>query len=77
MDAIVNGDPSTLTGGSDGKLARIRQAMRFSRKMTTMRHGFDGEASFAGQIRPATLNHVATSETVRRDLAENFTRLPF
>jgi p-hydroxybenzoate 3-monooxygenase len=51
--------------------------MRFSWQMTTMLHQFDGEDSFAAQMRKATLSHLSQSETARRDLAENYIGLPF
>ena len=53
------------------------RAMRFSWSMTTMLHHFEGEDSFAAQMRRATLDHLANSETARRDLAENYVGLPF
>jgi len=69
------------TGGIDDysskALARIWKAMRFSWQMTTMLHRFDGEDTFAEQMRKATLDHLAHSETARRDLAENYIGLPF
>ncbi|WP_370158565.1 4-hydroxybenzoate 3-monooxygenase, partial [Salipiger bermudensis] len=69
------------TGGIDDysskALARIWKAMRFSWQMTTMLHRFDGEDAFAEQMRKATLDHLAHSETARRDLAENYIGLPF
>ncbi|TRW95341.1 4-hydroxybenzoate 3-monooxygenase [Paracoccus sp. M683] len=58
-------------------LARVWKAMRFSWQMTTMLHRFDGEDAFAEQMRKATLDHLAHSETARRDLAENYVGLPF
>ena len=51
--------------------------MRFSWQMTTMLHSFEGEDSFAAEMRRATLQHLADSETARKDLAENYVGLPF
>ena len=51
--------------------------MRFSWFMTTMLHRFDGEDTFAAAMRKATFEHLADSETARRDLAENYIGLPF
>ncbi|MHA3978373.1 4-hydroxybenzoate 3-monooxygenase [Halovulum sp. GXIMD14794] len=73
----VKGDRSGIDAYSDRALRRIWKAMRFSWSMTTMMHAFDGEDEFAGQMRRATLDHLAQSETARRDLAENYTGLPF
>ncbi|MBM1221794.1 4-hydroxybenzoate 3-monooxygenase [Ponticoccus sp. SC2-23] len=77
IDAIVNGDSTKLDAYSDRALARIWKAMRFSWEMTTMLHQFDGEDSFAPQMRKATLDHLARSESARRDLAENYIGLPY
>ncbi|PTQ75566.1 4-hydroxybenzoate 3-monooxygenase [Celeribacter persicus] len=73
----VKGKTSGIDEYSTRALARIWKAMRFSWQMTTMLHRFDGEDAFAEQMRKATLNHLATSETARRDLAENYIGLPF
>ena len=51
--------------------------MRFSWQLTTMLHQFDGEDSFATQMRKATLLHLSQSDTARKDLAENYVGLPF
>ena len=77
IDAIIHGDRGKLDAYSDRALARIWKAMRFSWEMTTMLHRFDGEDSFAPQMRKATLDHLARSESARRDLAENYIGLPY
>jgi p-hydroxybenzoate 3-monooxygenase len=77
IDAIIHGDQEKLDAYSDRALARIWKAMRFSWEMTTMLHRFDGEDSFAPQMRKATLDHLARSESARRDLAENYIGLPY
>lgn len=77
IDAVRKGDERGLDGYSDRALARIWRAMRFSWQMTTMLHQFEGEDSFAAQMRKATLTHLARSETARRELAENYIGLPF
>ena len=71
------GDREGIDGYSEHALSRIWRAMRFSWFMTTMLHRFEGEDSFAAQMRRATLDHLANSETARRDLAENYVGLPF
>ena len=75
--ALKRGDHSGVEGYSAHALSRIWKAMRFSWQMTTMLHQFEGEDSFAPQMRRASLAHLAQSETARRDLAENYTGLPF
>ncbi|NKX44768.1 4-hydroxybenzoate 3-monooxygenase [Roseicyclus persicicus] len=75
--AIRRGDTAGIDAYSARALARIWKAMRFSWSMTMMLHRFDGEDSFAAQMRKATLLHLSQSETARRDLAENYIGLPF
>ncbi|MFT6090676.1 4-hydroxybenzoate 3-monooxygenase [Sulfitobacter sp.] len=75
--ALKKGDHAGVDSYADRALARIWKAMRFSWQMTTMLHQFDGEDSFAAQMRKATLSHLSQSETARRDLAENYIGLPF
>ncbi|WP_460274294.1 4-hydroxybenzoate 3-monooxygenase [Celeribacter sp. ULVN23_4] len=77
IDAVNGGSKTGIDEYSARALARIWKAMRFSWQMTTMLHRFDGEDAFAEQMRKATLDHLATSETARRDLAENYIGLPF
>ncbi|SEK18674.1 4-hydroxybenzoate 3-monooxygenase [Pacificibacter marinus] len=80
-DALIKvfkeNDLSGIDGYSEKALERIWKAMRFSWQMTTMMHQFDGEDSFAAQMRKATFSHLKTSETARRDLAQNYIGLPF
>ncbi len=76
IDAI-RGDARGIDAYSERALARIWKAMRFSWQMTTMLHRFEGEDSFAEQMRRATLLHLSQSETARRDLAENYIGLPY
>ena len=77
IDALKKGDRTGIDAYSERALARIWKAMRFSWQMTMMLHRFDDEDSFAAQMRKATLSHLAQSETARRDLAENYTGLPY
>lgn len=77
IDAVKKGDKTGIDSYSERALLRIWKAMRFSWQMTTMLHQFDGEDSFAAQMRQATLYHLSQSETARRDLAENYIGLPF
>ncbi len=77
IDAIKKGNMSGIESYADRALTRVWKAMRFSWQMTTMLHQFEGEDSFAAQMRRASLLHLSQSETARRDLAENYVGLPF
>jgi len=77
IDAVTNDNTTGVDGYSEQALLRIWKAMRFSWQMTTMLHQFEGEDSFAAQMRRATLQHLSQSETARRELAENYVGLPF
>lgn len=77
IDALKHDDMTGIDAYAEKALARIWKAMRFSWQMTTMLHQFEGEDSFAAQMRRATMQHLATSETARRELAENYIGLPF
>lgn len=77
ISALKSGDNTGLDGYSKRALQRIWKAMRFSWQMTTMLHKFDGEDAFAEEMRRATLDHLAKSESARRDFAENYVGLPF
>ena len=77
ISALRSGDTTGIDRYSDRALARIWQAMRFSWQLTNMLHRFDGEDSFAAQMRKASLMHLSQSETARRELAENYVGLPF
>lgn len=77
IDALQKGDERGIDAYSERALTRIWKAMRFSWQMTTMLHNFEGEDSFAAQMRKATLKHLSQSETARRDLAENYVGLPY
>ncbi|WP_112323600.1 4-hydroxybenzoate 3-monooxygenase [Oceanibium sediminis] len=77
IDALKRDDTRGIEGYSDLALQRIWKAMRFSWQMTMMLHHFEGEDSFAAQMRKASLAHLARSETARRELAENYIGLPF
>ena len=76
-EAVMQGREAGIDHYSQRALARVWKAMRFSWQMTTMLHRFEGEDSFAAEMRKATLRHLAQSETARRDLAENYVGLPF
>ena len=77
IEALKHGREDSIDAYSERALRRIWKAMCFSWQMTTMLHRFEGEDSFAEQMRRATLAHLAESETARKDLAENYVGLPF
>ncbi|PZU21090.1 MAG: 4-hydroxybenzoate 3-monooxygenase [Shinella sp.] len=77
IEALKHGSEKGVDSYSERALRRIWKAMRFSWQMTTMLHRFEGEDSFAEQMRRATLAHLAESETARKDLAENYVGLPY
>ncbi|NNE78756.1 MAG: 4-hydroxybenzoate 3-monooxygenase [Silicimonas sp.] len=77
IGALKRGDMAGIESYSDRALRRIWKAMRFSWQMTMMLHRFEGEDSFAAAMRGAMLEHQQTSETARRELAENYVGLPF
>ena len=77
VEAVTQGNMAGIDAYSERALARIWKAMRFSWSMTTLLHQFDGEDSFAAQMRKATLLHLSQSEAARRDLAENYIGLPY
>lgn len=77
ISALKRNDKNGIDNYSERALTRIWKAMRFSWQMTTMLHQFDGEDSFAAQMRKATLSHLSRSETARRELAENYIGLPY
>lgn len=77
IEALKTASAAGIDGYSDRALKRIWKAMRFSWQMTTMLHQFEGEDSFAEQMRRASLEQLAGSEAARRDLAENYIGLPF
>lgn len=77
VKALKTKNTSSLDGYSERALTRIWKSMRFSWQMTTLLHQFEGEDNFAAQMRKASLNHLANSETARRELAENYIGLPY
>ena len=77
VEGLKTGDERGIGSYSERALSRIWKAMRFGWQMTTMLRQFEGEDSFAAQMRKATLRHLSQSETARRELAENYIGLPF
>ena len=77
IDAVKGVTETGIDEYSSRALQRVWKAMRFSWSMTTLLHQFEGEDSFAAQMRKASLAHLAASEVARRDLAENYIGLPY
>lgn len=77
IDAVKGKTETGVDEYSSRALQRVWKAMRFSWSMTTLLHQFEGEDSFAAQMRKASLAHLAASEVARRDLAENYIGLPY
>jgi p-hydroxybenzoate 3-monooxygenase len=57
-------------------LARIWKASRFSWQLTRLMHRFPYDSAFDRQMQIAELDYIATSETARRAIAENYVGLP-
>ena len=77
IDTVKGKTETGVDEYSSRALQRVWKAMRFSWSMTTLLHQFEGEDSFAAQMRKASLAHLAASEVARRDLAENYIGLPY
>ncbi|AMM85983.1 4-hydroxybenzoate 3-monooxygenase [Martelella sp. AD-3] len=77
VERFGSGSPAGIDAYSGRALQRIWKAMRFSWQMTMLLHRFDGEDSFAAEMRKASLLHLSQSETARRELAENYVGLPY
>ena len=72
-----DGDGEGLARYSEIALARVWKAVRFSWQMTTLLHRFDDESGFDRRMREAEFDLLASSETARRLLAENYTGVPY
>ncbi len=57
-------------------LARIWKASRFSWQLTRLMHRFPEDGAFDRQMQLAELDYIASSETARRAIAENYVGLP-
>ncbi len=70
-------DETQLARYSETALARVWQAMRFSWSMTMLLHRFPDSGAFDNRMLDIGLAHLEMSESARRNLAENYTGLPF
>lgn len=66
-----------LNGYAETALARVWQAMRFSWYMTMLLHRFPDHGSFDRRMQLTDFVHLRDSATARRELAENYTGLPY
>jgi p-hydroxybenzoate 3-monooxygenase len=73
----AKGDAAGLEGYSQQALARVWKAMRFSWQMTTMLHRFPEQSAYDLRMQETELGLLASSETARRLMAENYTGLPY
>lgn len=72
-----DGDEAPLAGYSAGRLKHVWRAQHFSWWMTSMLHlPPDGDA-YARHLQLSQLEHVCSSETAARDLAENYVGLAY
>jgi p-hydroxybenzoate 3-monooxygenase len=76
-DFYADGAMSGVDAYSARALARIWKAERFSWFMTTLLHRFPTSGEFDLRIQEAELDYVASSETARRSIAENYIGLPY
>lgn len=76
-DFYADGAMSGVEAYSGRALARIWKAERFSWFMTTLLHRFPTSGEFDLRIQEAELDYIATSETARRSIAENYIGLPY
>ncbi|NUR12479.1 MAG: 4-hydroxybenzoate 3-monooxygenase, partial [Bradyrhizobium sp.] len=72
-----SGDDSGLAGYSAKALARIWKAQRFSWWMTMLLHRFPDRVGYEDRLQQTELDHLLSSETAQRLLAENYVGLPF
>ncbi|OGG54768.1 MAG: 4-hydroxybenzoate 3-monooxygenase [Candidatus Handelsmanbacteria bacterium RIFCSPLOWO2_12_FULL_64_10] len=79
-DAMVRffkaGDNDGIAGYAEKALARVWKASRFSWQLTRLMHRFPDDTQFDRRMQLAELDHVASSETARRAIAENYVGLP-
>lgn len=77
IDALGHSRSTTgIDTYSTRALQRVWKVMRFSNQMTQLLHKFETEDAFAKKMRESVFRHLATSETARRDFAENYVGLP-
>ncbi|MEL6981905.1 MAG: FAD-dependent monooxygenase, partial [Actinomycetota bacterium] len=74
--AHYDGDDTHLDGYSDRALRRVWGAVRFSWWMTTLLHRFPDQTPFDQRAQEQELSYLASSESAKRSLAEQYVGLP-
>lgn len=69
-----NGD--AIAAYSDKALSRVWKAGRLSWSPTKLMHRFPDDGPFERRMQMAELDYIASSETARRSIAENYVELP-
>jgi p-hydroxybenzoate 3-monooxygenase len=72
-----NGSRDKLDSYSQTCLRRVWRAQHFSWWMTSMLHRFPGADAYDGRRQLAELDNIVSSEAALRNLAENYSGLPF
>jgi p-hydroxybenzoate 3-monooxygenase len=79
-DALIRyfkvNDSDGIAGYAERALARVWKASRFSWTLTRLMHRFPEDSEFDRRIQLAELAYIASSETARRSIAENYVGLP-
>ena len=76
LDAHYNsGDGSLLNGYSPTALQRVWSSVRFSWWMTTLLHRFPDQTPFRQRMQEADLEHLSTSESAMRNVAQQYVGL--
>lgn len=75
--AHYDGDDTYLDGYSDMALRRVWGAVRFSWWMTTLLHRFPDQTPFDQRAQEQELSYLASSESAKRSLAEQYVGLPY
>jgi p-hydroxybenzoate 3-monooxygenase len=76
-DALQGRSTIGLDTYSQTALSRVWKAVRFSWWMTTLLHNFPETGEFGTKIQEAELDYLASSESARRSMAENYVGLDF
>lgn len=79
-DALIRyfrmNDVDAVAGYAQKALARVWKASRFSWQLTRLMHRFSDDGPFDRQMQRAELDYIASSETARKAIAENYVGLP-
>ena len=76
IDWFKSGTESGIEGYSARALARVWKSERFSWQLTMLMHRFPDDGPFERRMQAAELEYIATSETARKSIAENYVGLP-